>query len=197
MARQLAGAWQLPDEVEVAYVYAEGRQDHERAFRADYAAVATEATGWLEIAVDLLATRAFPRTHREEDCTFCSFQPVCGPHRVGSRGADHRHRRGRPQPPAGVERRMMTEPRHPPLPDEAARRAAIDERARNVIVDAGAGTGKTTLIVSRLVAMVAPFSADATPVDLGRIAAVTFTRRCRRRAAPADPRAPAARAGRG
>src|SRR5438874_2513401 len=39
---------------------------------------------------------------------------------------------------------MPTEPR--PLPDESERRQAVRERARNVLVDAGAGTGKTTLV---------------------------------------------------
>ncbi|MFW5925096.1 MAG: UvrD-helicase domain-containing protein [Myxococcota bacterium] len=63
-----------------------------------------------------------------------------------------------------------------PLVDQRARDAAVAERARNLIVDAGAGTGKTSLLVRRLVAMVAPDD-GAPPVDLTRIAAVTFTRK--------------------
>ena len=43
-------------------------------------------------------------------------------------------------------------------PDRADRDAAIAERERNVLVDAGAGTGKTTILVDRLVEMVAPGS---------------------------------------
>ena len=65
---------------------------------------------------------------------------------------------------------------HPPAPDQAQRDGAIAERRRNVIVDAGAGTGKTTLVVSRLVELVAPTDGSE-PLALGRIAAVTFTRR--------------------
>ena len=62
-------------------------------------------------------------------------------------------------------------------PDARHRRAAVEARGVNVLVDAGAGTGKTTLLVSRLVEMVAP-AEDATPeVSLERIAAVTFTRK--------------------
>jgi ATP-dependent helicase/nuclease subunit A len=61
-------------------------------------------------------------------------------------------------------------------PDQAARNAAIFERSRNVLVDAGAGTGKTTLLSDRLVEMLAP-TTDAAPVPLERIAAITFTRR--------------------
>jgi ATP-dependent exoDNAse (exonuclease V) beta subunit len=65
-----------------------------------------------------------------------------------------------------------------PLPaDHAQRRAAILERKRNVLVDAGAGTGKTTLLADRLVEMIAPTAAGVAPVPLDRIAAITFTRR--------------------
>jgi ATP-dependent helicase/nuclease subunit A len=64
----------------------------------------------------------------------------------------------------------------PPV-DQPHRDAAISERQRNVVVDAGAGTGKTTLLVSRLIQMVAPDDDARTAVDIGRIAAVTFTRK--------------------
>ena len=70
---------------------------------------------------------------------------------------------------------MPTEPRL--LPDEDDRRQAIRERVRNVLVDAGAGTGKTTLVIDRVVEMVAPTVAGATPVPLDRLAVITFTRR--------------------
>ena len=60
--------------------------------------------------------------------------------------------------------------------DAQARRDGIHERERNVLVDAGAGTGKTTLLVERLVQMVAPDDDGPAP-PLERIAAVTFTRR--------------------
>jgi len=46
-----------------------------------------------------------------------------------------------------------------------------------VLVDAGAGTGKTTLLVKRLVEMIAPPSDGQEPLLLSRIAAVTFTRK--------------------
>src|SRR5262250_1775785 len=63
-----------------------------------------------------------------------------------------------------------------PAPDQAQRDAAIRERARNVLIDAGAGTGKTTTLVSRLLEMVAPTS-DAPAIPIRRIAALTFTRK--------------------
>lgn len=63
-----------------------------------------------------------------------------------------------------------------PAPDQKARDDAVTERHRNVIVDAGAGTGKTTILVDRLVEMLAPTGPhDAVPI--GRIAAITFTRK--------------------
>jgi ATP-dependent helicase/nuclease subunit A len=64
----------------------------------------------------------------------------------------------------------------PPAPDQAERDGAIAARGVNVIVDAGAGTGKTTLLVDRLVAMVAPPD-GRDPIPLSEIAAITFTRK--------------------
>ncbi len=61
-------------------------------------------------------------------------------------------------------------------PDQAERDAAIRERTRNVLIDAGAGTGKTTILVDRLVEMLAPSNGER-PIPIPRIAAVTFTRR--------------------
>ena len=71
----------------------------------------------------------------------------------------------------------MSEPRPPPPPDEGHRQAAVAARGVNLLVDAGAGTGKTTLLVRRLVEMVAPADDAAPAVPLERVAAVTFTRK--------------------
>jgi ATP-dependent exoDNAse (exonuclease V) beta subunit len=61
-------------------------------------------------------------------------------------------------------------------PDQPDRAAAVAERRRNVLVDAGAGTGKTTILVDRLVEMLAP-AGGGVAVPIGRIAAITFTRK--------------------
>ncbi|MGH7847902.1 MAG: UvrD-helicase domain-containing protein [Candidatus Binatia bacterium] len=61
-------------------------------------------------------------------------------------------------------------------PDQRQRDAAIAERDRNALVDAGAGTGKTTILVDRLVEMVAP-SDEGRATPISRIAAITFTRK--------------------
>src|SRR5438132_13963202 len=60
-----------------------------------------------------------------------------------------------------------------PGSDVPARTAAIAERRRSVLVDAGAGTGKTSLVVERFVDMVAPVG-GAAPVPIERLAAITF-----------------------
>ena len=60
--------------------------------------------------------------------------------------------------------------------DQAQRDAAVAEHNRNVLVDAGAGTGKTTILVDRLVEMLAP-SGGQCSVPIDRIAAITFTRK--------------------
>jgi ATP-dependent helicase/nuclease subunit A len=63
-----------------------------------------------------------------------------------------------------------------PPPDQAQRDAALAERVQNLVIDAGAGTGKTTILVERLVAMLAPpDGAGAIPIE--RVAAITFTRK--------------------
>ena len=61
-------------------------------------------------------------------------------------------------------------------PDQVQRDAAVAERKRNVLVDAGAGTGKTAILVDRLVEMVAPVGAGGA-VPISRVAAITFTRK--------------------
>jgi len=58
----------------------------------------------------------------------------------------------------------------PPLPDEPARRRIREELDATLIVEAAAGTGKTTALVSRIVKVL---SAGVTQLD--RIIAVTFT----------------------
>ena len=65
--------------------------------------------------------------------------------------------------------------RHRPARDQAERDAAGRERDRNVLIDAGAGTGKTTILIDRLVSMVAPETGPAVPIT--RVAAITFTRK--------------------
>jgi ATP-dependent helicase/nuclease subunit A len=66
--------------------------------------------------------------------------------------------------------------RRPPPPDQEQRAQAVAERVRNVLIDAGAGTGKTSIVVDRLIEMVAP-TAAAPPVPIDRLAAITFTRK--------------------
>jgi len=62
-------------------------------------------------------------------------------------------------------------------PDQEQRDLALRTRDRTVLIDAGAGAGKTTLLVERILTLIAPEDDSALPLPLGRIAAVTFTRR--------------------
>lgn len=61
-------------------------------------------------------------------------------------------------------------------PDQAERDRAVRSR-KNVVIDAGAGTGKTTTIVARLVECIAPADDTRAAMPLDRVAAITFTRR--------------------
>lgn len=58
------------------------------------------------------------------------------------------------------------------IPDHAAREAAETTFDRNVVVIAGAGTGKTTLLVNRLVHLVMK---EPRPVPITQVVALTFT----------------------
>jgi len=59
-----------------------------------------------------------------------------------------------------------------PLPDAAARERIVKELDTNLLVEAGAGSGKTTALVARMVALI---TSGIATVD--QIAAVTFTRK--------------------
>lgn len=61
--------------------------------------------------------------------------------------------------------------------DQADRDAAIFERERDVIVLAGAGCGKTSLLTSRFVERIAPLNDKMAPTEITKLAAVTFTRK--------------------
>ena len=71
---------------------------------------------------------------------------------------------------------MATKKSRPPAPDQEHRDKAVAERKRNVLLDAGAGTGKTTILIDRLVRLLAPVD-EAKAIPIRKIAAVTFTRR--------------------
>ncbi len=61
--------------------------------------------------------------------------------------------------------------------DQKDYETAIFERKRNVVIDAGAGTGKTTAIVDRVIELVAPSDEKIEGYSITRIAAITFTRK--------------------
>ncbi len=59
-----------------------------------------------------------------------------------------------------------------PLPDRNARERIRNDLETNLLVEAGAGSGKTTALVDRMVSLVATGAAQ-----IGQVAAVTFTRK--------------------
>jgi len=76
----MASSWKVPKRIHVAYVYADGRSGHERAFRDDFDLLEAATQEWLGVAEGLLSEGVFPRTPNPADCGYCSFTPVCGPH---------------------------------------------------------------------------------------------------------------------
>ena len=77
-----------------------------------------------------------------------------------------------PPPTADLVGREARRFMDPPLPDEAARLRIREDLGTNLLVEAGAGSGKTTALIERMVALVASGTAA---VD--ELAAVTFTRK--------------------
>ena len=77
--RKLADRLGLPTQIAAAYVYMDPHEP-ERAFRDDFDTLESEARDWLSAARRLLGSAAFPRTPNADDCRYCDFKPVCGPH---------------------------------------------------------------------------------------------------------------------
>ncbi|HLZ08215.1 MAG TPA: UvrD-helicase domain-containing protein, partial [Chloroflexota bacterium] len=69
-----------------------------------------------------------------------------------------------------VESEVLLPPENINLVDAADRTRISDDLDTTLFVEAGAGTGKTTALVSRVVALVAKGK-----VELDRLAAITFT----------------------
>ena len=60
----------------------------------------------------------------------------------------------------------------PPLSDEQSRAAIVSDLDRNLLVEAGAGSGKTHMMAARMAAGVA-----SGKYQIAHLAAVTFTRK--------------------
>lgn len=78
VAQVKADEWGLPSKIEGAYVYPADSSGDERSFTEDFDDLLTLTRSWVGTGVALLEARQFPRTPDPEDCTFCSFKPVCG-----------------------------------------------------------------------------------------------------------------------
>lgn len=79
VARILADPWRIPQRIAAAYAYVGRAFSTERSYRDDFHEVLEpEALRWLGIAQALLERRLFPRTPDQDDCTYCTFRPVCG-----------------------------------------------------------------------------------------------------------------------
>src|SRR5258706_8852514 len=70
------------------------------------------------------------------------------------------------------EKAMSENPSNLALPDGRDRHVAVSTFDRNLVVTAGAGTGKTTLLVDRLVNLILR---DPEPLKVTEIVALTFT----------------------
>jgi ATP-dependent helicase/nuclease subunit A len=148
----------------------------------------------------IVAAGAFLPTTDPDDCGFCDFLDVCGDATATSRAArrklqsDEGHHGAsgatlatlfdgvrevndrapivavsRPAPQGFA---VATEPPPDGLGDAAAREAIRTALDRSMLVEASAGTGKTTCMVDRMTALVRTGKAT-----VGQIAAITFTKK--------------------
>ncbi len=79
VARDLARGLGAPEQVAVAYAYADSRGDQERSFRGDFVELEKKARTWLSAVVSLARKGVFPRTPIEDDCQYCAYRVACGP----------------------------------------------------------------------------------------------------------------------
>jgi ATP-dependent helicase/nuclease subunit A len=59
--------------------------------------------------------------------------------------------------------------------DSTQRRRAVEETGRSFVVEASAGTGKTSILIDRILQLVLIGGPDGPPLPLSKICAITFT----------------------
>ena len=130
-----------------------------------------------------------PAAPGERECDYCDYRRVCGPYehtRVEYKAAAKSRLRstGRIEAlagaamsdalavgsPAVVEPQLHGRASAPPPADQAVRDRIRNDLETTLIIEAAAGTGKTTALVSRIVAVVA-----SGRTELDKVVAVTFT----------------------
>ena len=79
VAKKLAKKWEIKANLQAAYAHTNTRAGRLRAFDSDFAALESAGKNWLGLTADLMAQRSFPRSTDSGNCTYCPFQPVCGP----------------------------------------------------------------------------------------------------------------------
>ena len=170
VAEALAAEWSLPTEIVCAYVYVDPLAARSRAVVSLRSPMRCTMRGarWFDLAKSLIRDQTYVQTPDPNDCRWCPFSAICGDdaHGTNERLVDA----------IGSARQVSGSQGMSALLDAHDRQRAIGERERNVIVDASAGTGKTSLVVERLVELVAPTDGRA-PIPIDRLAAITFTRK--------------------
>jgi RecB family exonuclease len=79
VAREQAEAWGTPSGIHASYVHPSDENQKACVF-PDGPELLQHGEEWLGLSAGLLTARAFPRTPIDEDCTYCAFKAVCGPH---------------------------------------------------------------------------------------------------------------------
>ncbi len=130
-----------------------GFTDHEIPINEANRRAGLEALEIVDRAIELGFLPAAPS---ERACGWCDFRPVCGPHeqqRVAVKPAEKLGDLGSPAEDAVQPCEKSTRP-------ETARDVIADALDDTVVVEAAAGTGKTTELVNRILRVIATGRAE-------------------------------------
>ena len=119
-----------------------------------------------EIIGEALDKPFLPAAPAERQCAWCDYQPVCGPYE--ELRTRRKPKRATRTPPQAAGHAMTVSKAK--LADAEARRRILTDFGTTLFVEAAAGTGKTTALVGRIVALICEGVST-----LDRIVAVTFT----------------------
>ena len=185
-AEQRLGGELSGSSAELAYITERGEFERDAIDGADFAHPGAPYAAPLAHALGVIADgmehgRFFPYPFREQPkqrpssfelvCTYCDYQPICTPdvHRRYARKAKTDLKRA-PRSSRCTTWNRRDDDRTRPA-DQAARTRAVEEIGKSVFLEAGAGAGKTRVMVDRIIRTVAL----SENVQLRDIVAITFT----------------------
>ena len=123
---------------------------------------------FVAIVKQALEAGFFPAAPDDRECDWCDYKRVCGPYE--ERRSKIKPPKPRLKRPESAARDAMTLANPAIISDQAVRDRIRDDLDVTLVIEAAAGTGKTTALVNRIVSVIGSGRGE-----LARIVAVTFT----------------------